>query len=92
MIAESIEPGQCPGGLVMITYLDDEPELIQSCNVYVDSTIELAAEYAADRAVEWIVRGGECVLLVYDGDSGARVLRIPVGAPSSEWTWWRIDG
>jgi hypothetical protein len=65
---QSIEPGRCPGGVVMRVYAVPSQELVIEQLLGPDDDIEAAATVAAEMEKPgW----GSC-LVAYDGDTGER--------------------
>lgn len=64
----SIEPGRCPGGIVMRVYAIPSNTLVVEQCLTADGDIDAAAEMAA----ALMLPGWSACLVAYDGDTGER--------------------
>lgn len=91
----TIDPDECPGGVVFVHYVDGVERLVQKLGVeaFENGMIPLSADYGAEQVAAWRSEGAvEISMQVFDGDDGRRVLTVPVGRPQSEWIWhYRVD-
>lgn len=75
----TIDPDEAPGGLVFVHFVDGEDRLRQPMPAEaLARNIDESADYAREQVDRWLSEGRTVELVVYNGNSGDRVLVIPL--------------